>query len=87
MTTLARPLTLRGQINWRWTCLAQWLEELPPFWAAYAMTLTETVGASILALPIALAGIGPIAGVILWRTQPKPCCGATRQAILYCRAT
>jgi amino acid permease len=26
--------------------------------------VTETVGAGILALPIALAGVGPIAGVI-----------------------
>src|SRR5205085_10944383 len=38
---------------------------LPPFWAAYAMTFTATVGASILALPIAVAGVGPIAGVII----------------------
>jgi amino acid permease len=40
------------------------LENLPPFWTAYALTVTATVGAGILALPIALAGIGPIAGVI-----------------------
>jgi amino acid permease len=45
--------------------LDQWLELLPPFWIAFALTLTETVGAGILALPIALAGIGPLPGVVI----------------------
>mgnify|MGYP001323127715 CR=1 FL=1 len=53
------------QLRWLWAGLAQWLEELPPYWAAFSLTLTETVGAGILALPIALAGIGPLAGVVL----------------------
>ena len=37
----------------------------PRFGSPSALTLTETVGASILALPIALAGVGPLAGVVL----------------------
>lgn len=41
------------------------LESLPPFWIAFALTLTETVGAGILALPIALAGVGPLPGVVI----------------------
>ena len=45
--------------------LADWFEHLPPFWIAFALTLTETVGAGILALPIALAYIGPLAGVVV----------------------
>jgi hypothetical protein len=45
--------------------LARWLENLPPFWTAYSLTLTETVGVTILALPIAVAGIGPLAGAVL----------------------
>jgi amino acid permease len=61
----ALRLPFKEQLRWLWAGLAQWLEELPPFWTAYALTLTETVGASILALPIALAGIGPVAGVVL----------------------
>ena len=61
----ALSLPFGEQLRWLWAGLAQWLEELPPFWTAYALTLTETVGASILALPIALAGIGPGAGVVL----------------------
>jgi amino acid permease len=52
-------------IGWRWNKLSGWLEHLPPFWTAYALTFTETVGASILALPIALAGLGPLPGVVI----------------------
>ena len=63
-TIFAPRLLFKEQLRWRWAGLAQWLEDLPPFWTAYALTVTETVGAGILALPIALAGVGPIAGVI-----------------------
>jgi amino acid permease len=51
--------------HWLWSYLSARLESLPPFWTAYALTLTETVGATILALPIAVAGIGPIPGIVL----------------------
>src|SRR5581483_9234407 len=52
-----------ARLRWAWARLATRLESLPPFWAAYALTLTETVGAGILALPIALAGVGPLPAV------------------------
>lgn len=61
----AVSLTLTERLRWTWTSLAKRLENLPPFWSAYALTLTETVGASILALPIALATLGPLAGVAI----------------------
>jgi amino acid permease len=48
-----------------WSALAARLESLPPFWTAYSLTLTEAVGATILALPIALAAIGPLPGVAI----------------------
>jgi amino acid permease len=51
-------------MRWQWNKLSGWLEHLSPFWTAYALTFTEIVGASILALPIALAGVGPLAGVV-----------------------
>lgn len=60
----ARP-GLQERLRWSWTRLATWLESLPPFWTAFSLTLTETVGAGIMALPIALAGLGPLAGVVL----------------------
>jgi hypothetical protein len=53
--------------RWRWirAVASARLETLPPFWTAFALTLTETVGAVILALPIAFAAVGPVAGVIV----------------------
>lgn len=64
-TIYTRQVSLLERVSWGWNKLGAWLENLPPFWTAYALTVTETVGASILALPIALAGVGPLAGVII----------------------
>jgi amino acid permease len=60
----APRLTVREGVQWQWAGIAGWLENLSPFWTAFALTLTETVGAGVLALPIALAGVGPLAGVL-----------------------
>jgi len=57
--------TLTERLRWAQYTLAVRLESLPPFWTAFALTLTETVGAGILALPIALARVGPRAGIVL----------------------
>jgi amino acid permease len=62
-TIYATRLKLADRLRWAGSTLADRLESLPPFWTAYAMTLTETVGAGILALPIATAGVGPLPGV------------------------
>src|SRR5215208_4638403 len=61
----ASRTTPADRLRWAWAALAGWLENLPPFWTAYALTLTETVGVSILALPIAVARIGPLASVAI----------------------
>ncbi len=61
----AEQIGLLDQLRWSWTSLSLWLEELNPFWTAFSLTLTETVGAGILALPIVIASIGLLAGVIL----------------------
>ncbi len=58
-------MTFGDRLRWAWNGLGSWLEGLPPFWSVFAMTLTETVGASVLALPIALASIGPLPGIAL----------------------
>jgi amino acid permease len=52
-----------SRLRWARAAVGARLERLSPFWTAYSLTLTETVGATILALPIALASIGPLAGV------------------------
>lgn len=56
---------LTDRLRWVWAGVGNWLENLPPFWTAFALVLTETVGAGILALPIALAKVGPLAGVVI----------------------
>lgn len=42
--------SLRQQLEWLQAQLAWRLEDLPPFWTAFALTFTETVGASTLVL-------------------------------------
>ena len=38
---------------------------MPPFWMAFSLTLTETVGGGMLAIPIALAWVGVPLGLVL----------------------
>ncbi len=53
--------------RWRWwrSRAAAGIEDLPPVWLAFALTLTDTVGGGILALPIAMAGLGVWAATAL----------------------
>jgi amino acid permease len=55
----------RDRLRWARAGAAERLEALPPFWIAFAITLTETIAEGILAVPIAVAGIGPVAGIAL----------------------
>lgn len=61
----APALPLAERLRWRRARLAAAVEDLPPFWMAFALTLTETVGAGVLALPIAFAAVGPAAALAL----------------------
>ena len=54
---------LRERARWSRAALAGRLENMSPFWTAYSLTLTETVGSTIVALPIAVAAIGPMPAV------------------------
>jgi amino acid permease len=56
---------LAERLAWRRSTFAERVERIPPFWIAFTLTLTECVGAGILALPVAMAGIGPLGAVIL----------------------
>ena len=56
---------LAERIRWLQAGIARRFDSLSPFWTAFSLTLTETVGVGILALPIALAGIGPLPGIVL----------------------
>lgn len=66
LTGIWRPsLTAREQLSWWRSRTADRIEHLPPFWMAFALTFTETVGAGILALPVALAGLGALPALVL----------------------
>ena len=56
---------LRERVRWARAGVRGRLEGLSPFWTAYALTLTETVGSTIVALPIAVAAIGPMPAVAI----------------------
>jgi amino acid permease len=59
------PLPRRERLRWLRAALSRRIESMPPFWLAYALTLTETVGGGVLALPIAFAGFGPVGATVL----------------------
>lgn len=58
-------ISLLARVRWISARFGVMLESLPPFWTAFALTLTETVGATLLALPIAVARLGPVPGIVL----------------------
>jgi Transmembrane amino acid transporter protein len=62
--TRSDPMPLRERVRWWRASASRRLEGLPPFWLAYALTLTETVGGGALALPIAFAKFGAIGATI-----------------------
>lgn len=64
-TIFVSALSAAERLNWLRSRFAEKLEGLPPFWISFSLTLTETVGAGILALPIAFANIGPMGGIAL----------------------
>jgi amino acid permease len=59
----APSTTRRDRLRWFLSGLAARLESLPPFWVALAVTLP--VGSGLLALPIAVADVGPLVGILL----------------------
>jgi amino acid permease len=61
----ASALPVSERLRWARSRFAVRIEDLPPFWMAYALTLTEMIGAGVLVLPIALAGVGPLLGLVV----------------------
>jgi len=59
----APRITWRDRVRWTRSRLTARLEDLPPFWVAFALTLPA--GSGLLALPIAVAGVGPLPGILL----------------------
>lgn len=63
LSRFATKVSLREQ--WRWTAaaIALRLESLPPFWLASLITVSLGLPQAVLALPIAVADIGPLAAI------------------------
>jgi hypothetical protein len=61
----ARRISLRDRLRWRLARIAARFDGLPPFWIAYFIALTETLGEGILSVPLALAGLGVLPGLVL----------------------
>lgn len=59
----APQLTARDRVRFAWSAWSARIENLPPFWLAFLLTVP--VGPGLLAVPIALANIGPMPGVAL----------------------
>jgi len=59
----ATESNLGHRLRWALSAVARSLEALPPFWVAFALTLP--VGPGLLALPIAVADVGALAGIVL----------------------
>lgn len=53
------------KLLWSWTVVTTWQERLPPFWTTFVLTVALPLPTAILALPIAVAHIGPLSGILL----------------------
>ena len=64
-TLFASRITLLGRLRWAWAAVTGWPEYLPPFWTIFVLTVSLGLPPAILALPIAVANIGPANGILL----------------------
>lgn len=58
-----RQFSIKDRLRWFWTGFARWLDRLSPFQAAVVLRVSLSLPQAFLALPIAVAGIGPLFGV------------------------
>ena len=63
LTIFASSLPLTEHLRWITAAIAQRLESLPPFWLASLVTVALGLPQAFLALPIAVADVGPLATV------------------------
>lgn len=61
----ADSLPLQQRLRWQLSRTAARFDQLSPFWIAYFLAITETLGEGIMSIPLALAGLGPLPGVLL----------------------
>jgi hypothetical protein len=64
-TIFTPHVTLIERLRWMSTAVAKRLNLLPPFWTTFLLVITLSLPQAVLALPIAMSGLGPLAGVAL----------------------
>ncbi len=64
-TMYAPRIALTDELRWAWAALSSVLDVLPPFWFACVFTLALGIPQAIVALPIAVAAVGPLPGIAL----------------------
>ncbi|HKA21901.1 MAG TPA: hypothetical protein VKN18_26730 [Blastocatellia bacterium] len=62
-TIFVPRISLIERLRWVPTAVAKRLDSLPPFWTTFVLVITLSLPQAVLALPIATAGLGPLAGV------------------------
>ena len=63
-TLFASRLSLTERLCWTWAATQERLESLPPFWTASLVTVALGLPQAFLALPIAMANVGPLATLV-----------------------
>ena len=63
-TVFAERTNLAEQLRWTSAAIAARLESLPPFWTASLVTVALGLPQAFLALPIAVADVGPLATLV-----------------------
>ncbi len=60
----APRITVGERLRWIWAAVIGWPDYLPPFWTTFGLTVALGLPPAILALPIAVANIGPVSGIL-----------------------
>lgn len=60
----AATTPLRQRLRWTFSRASGWIENLPAFWASFALTITSTLGPSVLAFPILFMSFGPLGAAL-----------------------
>ncbi len=58
-------ISLRDRLGWRFATVVRRFDRLPPVWIAFFLTFTEVLGEGMMSLPLALAGLGLLPGILL----------------------
>lgn len=66
LATIYAPwVTLTERLRWASAAVGSRISSLPPFWRAFAFVVAVSLPQAFLALPIVVAGAGPMAGLVL----------------------